>query len=397
MSESAGIRPIRRRAVAAVAVLVLAVVFAFMALRKPEGVEAMAAGVARKDLVVPILSDGTLEPAPGGEIRAADKSRVAAIRVKEGERVVKGTILLELEEPALSTQARDARASAEDLSAQRARAASDLDTEKIEASRLKSVVEADHRLLADGAIPRASAEADELALKRATERVRAAQAQYDSLQGGSGASRVDLARASAQDLERRVGLLVVRAPSDGVVYGLPRRAGEALEAGQVIASVADPDRLRVRVRVDQPDLPRVAAGQRLVVTFDGLPDRKWDGHVTVVSPGLRDVSGRQVGEIEGEIADPTSALPPNASVNVTIVVAEKKATLVVPRGAIQRDQEKRFVWTLRGGRAHRADVTLGVLAPNDAEIVQGLSEGDRVLLPGSAALAEGVRVALREP
>ncbi|MGH9400255.1 MAG: efflux RND transporter periplasmic adaptor subunit [Thermoanaerobaculia bacterium] len=398
MDESTGPRAFGQRGIAAMATsaVILAAVLAFAALRRPEGVPATAARAVRKDLVVPILSDGTLEPPAGGELRAADRARVAAIHVREGERVQKGATLLELDEPALSTQARDARSAAQELGVQRARAAAELDSEKGEASRLTTVVEADVRLLAEGAIPRATAEADDLALRRATERVRAAQAQADSLGGGAGPSRVELARTSAQELERRVSLLVIRAPTDGVVYGLPRRAGEAVEAGQILASVADPDHLRVRVRVDQPDLPRVAAGQRLVVTFDGLPDRKWEGRVTVVSPGLRDVAGRQVGEIQGEIADPTSALPPNASVNVTIVVAEKKAALLIPRGAIHRDGERRFVWVEKGGRAHRADVGLGVLGPNEAEVVNGLAEGDRVLLPGAAPLSEGVRVALRD-
>lgn len=396
-SESPGARPFGRRGIAAAsaAALLLVVALAFMALRRPEGVEAGAARAVRRDLVVPILSDGTLEPPAGGELRAADHARVAAIRVREGERVKKGATLLELDEPSLSTQARDARSAVEELGVQRARAAADLDAEKGEASRLKAIVESDGRLLADGAIPRASADANALALRRATERVRAAQAQLDSLGGGTGASRVELARTSAQELEKRVSLLVIRAPSDGVVYGLPRRAGESVEAGQLLASVADPDHLRVRVRVDQPDLPRVATGQRLVVTFDGLPDRKWDGRVTVVSPGLRDVGGRQVGEIQGEIADPTSALPPNASVNVAIVVAEKKAALVIPRAAVQRDGERRFVWLEKKGRAHRADIGLGVLGPNEAEVVSGVTEGDRVLLPGAAPLAEGIRVTLR--
>ncbi len=398
MSSSAEDRPFGRRAVAAAAAtaLLLAIVLAFAALRKPEGVEAGAARAMRKDLVVPILSDGTLEPPAGGELRAADHARVAVLRVHEGERVRKGMTLLELDEPALSAQAREARSTAEDLAAQRAKAAAELAAEKADAARWKAVFEADGRLLAEGAIPRATYDADELASQRATERVRAAQAQLDALQG-TGGSRLDLARTSAQELERRVALLKIQAPSDGVVYGLPRRVGEAVEPGQVVASVADPDRLQVRVRVDQPDLPRVAAGQRLVVTFDGLPERKWDGRVTVVSPGLRDVGGRQVGEIQGEIADPTSALPPNASVNVAIVVAERRAALVIPRAAVQRDGEKRFAWVLRSGRAHRSDVTLGVLGPNEVEVTGGLAEGARVLLPGASPLAEGVRVALRGP
>ncbi|MGH9399272.1 MAG: biotin/lipoyl-binding protein, partial [Thermoanaerobaculia bacterium] len=161
MDESTGTRAFGQRAIAAMATsaVILAAVLAFAALRRPEGVPATAARAVRKDLVVPILSDGTLEPPAGGELRAADRARVAAIRVREGERVQKGRILLELDEPALSTQARDARSAAEELGVQRARAAAELDSEKGEASRLTTVVEADRRLLAEGAIPRATAEA----------------------------------------------------------------------------------------------------------------------------------------------------------------------------------------------------------------------------------------------
>ena len=61
----------------------------------------------------------------------------------------------------------------------------------------------------------------------------------------------------------RVAALTVRAPFDGVVYGLPRRVGETVSAGQVVANVIDPQHRRLRARVDQPDLPRIAVGQRL--------------------------------------------------------------------------------------------------------------------------------------
>jgi multidrug efflux pump subunit AcrA (membrane-fusion protein) len=394
-SESSPQGPKWRRtlAMAAGVTVVLAVVLAFAALRRPDGVETSVTRAARRDLVVPLLSDGTLEPAPSGEIRAEEHSTVAAVRVKEGARVTKGMPLVELSVPALAKQARDARALAEGLMAERARVAGELDTEKAEALRLQRVFEADGRLLAEGAIPRATRDADEVAAKRAREKVGALEAELASLSGPG--SRLELARATAEELERRVAALMVRAPADGVAYGLPRRPGESIEAGQLVANVADPDHLRVRVRVDQPDLPRVAAGQPLVVTFDGLPDRRWEGRVTVVSPGLREVAGRQVGEVLGEIADPTASLPPNASVNVSIVVAEKKGALLVPRGAVQRDGERRFVWVDRDGRARRADVTLGVIGANDVEIVTGLAEGDRVLQPGASPLSDGVRVSHR--
>ncbi len=391
MNGAGATRPLLRRVAAGAAALVVLLVIAVAALRRPEGAAVSASRAVRSDLVVPILSDGTLEPPEGGELRASERATVAAIRASEGQRVNRGTVLVELENSAVSSSALDARAAAAALESERAAASADLATAEAEAARAKKVFEADERLLAQGAITRSAYEADELAAAAASEKLRAARARLDSLTG----SRLPLSAESARALSRRAEGLTVRAPSDGVVYNLPRKVGEAVEEGQIVASVADPDRLLVRVRVDQPDLPRVAPGQRLVVTFDGLPDRKWGGRVAGVSPGLRETGGRQVGEVLGEIADPTSELPPNASVNVQIIVGEKAAALVVPRAAIQRDGEKRFVWRLDDGRARRRDVTVGLVAPNEVEVSVGLSEGETVLLPGSVPLSEGLRVAAR--
>ena len=148
----------------------------------------------------------------------------------------------------------------------------------------------------------------------------------------------------------------------------------------------------MRARVDQPDLPRVAVGQRLIVTFDGLPDRRWEGKVLMVSSGVREASGREVGEVLGEISDKPLSLPPNASVNVQIVVGEKHGVLTIPRAALQRDGNRRFAWRLENGRARRWNVLVGLIGLNDVEITGGLQEKDTVILPGTVPLSDGLRV-----
>jgi HlyD family secretion protein len=380
------------RWIAGVAVLVT-LALAVIALRGPSGVPVTTARAARKDLVVPILSDGTLEPPAGGELHALEAATVAAIPAREGERVVKGAPLVVLQNPELTQAALQARSTASQLSEEKIRAAGDLEQQKRETARAKETFEADARLLKESAIPRATYEADELAYRQAVERLRMAQARLDSLAGsGAGRSRLELAEEAARELERRVAALTVRAPAEGTAYGLPRKTGETVAAGQVVASVADPGRLFVRARVDQPDLPRVAVGQRLIVTFDGLPDRRWEGKVFAVSAGVREASGREVGEVLGEISDKPLSLPPNATVNVQIVVGEKRGVLTIPRAALSRDGIRRFVYRLEEGRARRRDISVGLIGLNDVEIASGLQESDAVILPGAVPLSDGMRV-----
>jgi HlyD family secretion protein len=423
------------------------------------------APVVRGDLLVRVLCDGRLEPPEGGEIRLADGGTVAAIAVHEGDRVRRGQLLVRLVNPDLEARARDARSELRQLQSDAAAIASELDREQLEAAWREQQVAGDRRLVAQGAIPRATLDADQLAWQQALDRAREAAARRDALRhsagqtaagsaagggpaasGGGGASaaapesgrpgagsRLALAQAAAAEFERRLRELIVRAPLDGMVYGLPRAAGEAVQPGQLVASVTDPDHPHVRCRVDQPDLPRVAPNQRLIVTFNGLPDRQWDGTVQRVGTGLREAGGREVGEIVGELADPVHTLPANAAVDVQVVVAQKRGVLSIPRSALRRDTDQgslgqaaetggeagpgegeaagggepagtartigggRFAYVVSRRHAHRREVTVGLIGLAEVEVLGGLHEGERVVAEGPPTLEENVRVAETKP
>ncbi len=425
--------------VAAIAVAIGIVVW------RRRAVPVQTAPVTRGDLLVRVLCDGRLEPPEGGELRSADGGTVASLAVHEGDTVRPGQVLLTLDNPDLVGHARDARAAVSQLGSDAAGAAADLDRERHEADYRRQQVAADRRLLAQGAIDRATVDADQLALEQAQDRARDAAARLDSLHrppatagataatgaaaadpgpAGRGGSRLALAQSAATDLERRVAALVVRAPAAGMVYGLPRTAGEKVTPGQLVASVTDPDHPHVRCRVDQPDLPRVAVGQRLIVTFNGLPDRQWDGTVRRVGTGLREAGGREVGEILGELADPVHSLPANAAVDVQVVIAQKQAVLSIPRSALHRETDHdgglpdgstaagtaasgddrgtaptpaRYVYAIDQGHARRRQVSVGLIGLYQVEILQGLREGERVVIEGPPTLVEDARVVEAKP
>ena len=113
--------------------------------------------------------------------------------------------------------------------------------------------------------------------------------------------------------------------------------------------------------------------------------------------GVREAGGREVGEVLGEISDKELKLPPNASVNVQIVVGERSGALAIPRAAVLREGDRRFVYRLEGGRARRREITVGLVGLNDVEVTGGIAEGDTVLLSGAAPLSDGLKVTTQEP
>jgi HlyD family secretion protein len=371
---------------------VLLLLGAFAALHRP-GERVRVAAVTRSTLRVTVSCAGVLQPPPGGELRAPEAGRVAALSKADGAVVREREPLLRIEGPELVDRALQARDDLLRVEAERAAAAAEAGRARADAEHLRAVLAGDGRLVEQKALARTSYEARRQALREAEASLGAAEARLASLErGDDGSSRLALARERARELTARVEALTVRAPRDGVVYGLPQRVGEAVAAGQVVANVTDPDRPQVRVKVDQPDLPRVARGQRLIVTFDGLPDDRWEGTLHTVARGLREVGGREVAELIGEIRDPGHLLPLNASVNVEVVVGERPSVLVIPRAALLRDGERRFVFGLAGGRVDRREVKVGLVGTTEVEVVTGLSEGEPVILPGVRRLSPGQRV-----
>jgi multidrug efflux pump subunit AcrA (membrane-fusion protein) len=380
--------------VAGVTVLLLAGVAFDLA--RAQRVSVRLGKASRSRLVVPVLCAGTLQPPPGGDLVARQAGLVAAILVREGERVLKGAPLLKLDAPELGGKAAAAREELLALREAKAVAEAQRDGERREAAYRKGVVQADRRLLDQQAISRAAYEADEVAARQAEAQLRVTEARIGSIAGDAGGvSRLDLVAARVSDLQAQLAALTVRAPAAGVVYGLPRRVGEPVSPGQVVASVTEPEHPYVRLRVDPPDLPLVAEGQRFVVTFDGLPNRQWDGRIQAVGRGLREASGREVAEVLGAITEAGQDLPFNASVNVKIVVGERPSALLVPRAALHQEGQGRFVYVEHAGRAERREISVGLVGLTDVEVTAGLAEGESVILSGDGPLSGGLRVTPR--
>jgi membrane fusion protein (multidrug efflux system) len=306
------------------------------------------ATAARRTLTVPILADGSLVAPPGSEVRSPEGGVIGAILVREGQRVTRGAPIIRLDNPDLLQRVLASRSESAQLAEEEQRSSAELAAAQRERDHLRSIVDSDARLIKAGAI---------------TEQQRAA-----------------------------ATLLVLRAPVDGIVFNLPREGGIGVAPGQLVATVGDPQHARVRARVDAPDLPRIRAGQRMIVKFEGLPNQKWEGTIVLVPPGLREVAAREVGEVIGEITGDVSALPSNASVNVEIVVGEKASALVIPRGALMRDGNTRFVYVYADGKARRTPMEVGLIGPNEVEVISGLRDGDRVILPGAIPLRDGEAV-----
>jgi HlyD family secretion protein len=207
--------------------------------------------------------------------RAARASAVARLAMAEAERdrVVNGARVEERRE------ADAVRAQAEAALAQAIR----------EVARRRN-------LFRDGVIAREESERAErdvtlaqARLDEATERARTVQADARPDDRARADAAVALARAQVAEVDAQLAKTELRAPSDGVIVRRYRRAGETLSFERretLIATMADPSRLRVRVDVNETEIARLALGQSVEVTAEAYGDRRFLGTVSRISTAL---------------------------------------------------------------------------------------------------------------
>ena len=182
-------------------------------------------------------------------------------------------------------------------------------------------------------------------------------------------------------------------PINGTVVSRDVKKGMSVIAGEPLMTVADLDRLKVRVEVDEVDAGRIKTGQETVITFDSFSDRKFRGHVDRIAPKALIKGERTVVEVIILLDEKTNLLRISNQVDVKIVLEKKGNILNLPLSAVHQGSPP-FVWFYQEGRARKAGIKTGISDLESIEIVSGLKAGDEIIA-GNFDLKDGEKVNIR--
>jgi HlyD family secretion protein len=368
------------------------------------------ATVRRQNLTSSISTNGQIVPVNNFEAHAPAPTSVKKVFVKEGDRVKAGQMLLQLDDSAALSEAARARAQVTaaqaDLNAiHTGGTREEVITNQAELARAKSELQAAQRNLEALRKLEQTGAASAAEVQDADTRVKTAQSQVNLLQQKTGSrfSPLDTQRAEAQLEQAKAAYSAtedvlaksnIRSTQAGEVYNLPVKAGNFVNAGDLLVQVAGLSRVTVKAFVDEPDIGRLAKGQSVLVTWDAVPGRTWQGTVTRVPTTVVSRGSRSVGEVECEVDNSDHKLLPNVNVSALIVTGRHDNVLTVPREAIHQADGKRFVLEAVGDRLVRRDVETSISNLTDIEITSGVTDGARIVLGAynNQPLREGMRV-----
>jgi HlyD family secretion protein len=199
------------------------------------------------------------------------------------------------------------------------------------------------------------------------------------------AAEVARAQASLADAEANlaaarkvVSQTAIRAPFAGTVYSLDAARTEYSEQGKLLLQMADLSKERVHAYFDEPDIGRLAEGQKIVIKWDAKPGKEWQGHIeraptTVITYGTRNV-GVVLVAIDGD----DKGLLPDTNVNVTVTTSSEPNALSIPREALFSTNGKPYVFKVVGDKLVRTPVVTSIVNLTRVAVNSGLNEGDWV-------------------
>jgi HlyD family secretion protein len=397
--------------------LLLAGVIAFVLVKisgKQPVAKIAATQPVRQNITSSISSNGKVEPIAPFTVSAQLDTFVQKVHASEGQNVKKGQLLLELDVRDVSAQLAAAKSrllrAQDDLHAaqtggradESARIAGDLAKAQADRDRLQQKHESLERLSAQGAATKDELAVNDLELAKAradVNRLTAAKQEF-ARQVGLDVSRDQLAVQQMQNdvasLEEKVRQGRITAPIDGTLYSLPAKTGEYVKVGELLAEMADLRHVRVRAFIDEPEMGALEPGLPVRITWDALPNRSWQGTTEVVPKQVVARQSRSVGELLCSVENKSLELLPNTNVNVRINSRERLNVITVPRGAVQTEGGKRYVFVVKGGvsgsKLEKREIAVGIADATNFEVTGGLQGNEIVALPGDVDLKDGLIV-----
>jgi cobalt-zinc-cadmium efflux system membrane fusion protein len=329
------------------------------------------AEAARRPLVSGLSATARISLAQKGQSHISPRvsGRVASIEVRLGDRVKRGQVLAYVESPELG------RARADYLAAvTRARVAEDNYRREKE-------------LLQKGITSEREAREAESSYSAANAEKNAAETKLHAV----GLSDGEI--AALRPDEHYSSRFPVRTPIDGVVIEIFATAGQTVEAGSRLVTVGDLSELWVLVDVFEGQVAQVRVKQPVNIRVDAYPDRVFTGRVDYIGD-LVDEKSRTI-QVRVVVPNHDRLLKPGMFANAEIATTmrnpadggEEGHGVVVPRAAIQKIGTRNVVFVSEGENRFKAiQVRVGRTSVNDAEILQGLDPGMRVVTRGAFIL-----------
>ena len=214
----------------------------------------------------------------------------------------------------------------------------------------------------------------------------------------SAQANLDQAEAALEDARERLRQTRIRAPFDGIIEDHLAKRGEEVSPGVPVVRLVKNDPLKARVGIPERYADEIERGTEITARLRAFPGEAFSGEIVFVGSTVNPAN--RTFAVEFEIPNPEGRLKPHMVASVDIPRRELEDVIVVPRRAIEQDEDGDRVYVVTGPdddpRVEMRDVSVGPTQGARTAILDGLSAGEEVIVQGQDRISDGDRVDIRE-
>jgi HlyD family secretion protein len=416
----------RKKLVIGVLIVVVlgAIAYANLRFTRTTGVEVNTEKIAKRDLEAVVSASGKIRPKKSVNISADTMGKVVGLAVNEGDTVVAGQFLLQIDPRNLQTQVDRTGASLAAARSQLAETRTSVENARLNLKLAQDNLERQRELIKSGLTPRETVD-------RAENEVKLRQSDLAQRQQSviTQETRIKQEEANVENAQYDLNKVRIVSPIAGIVTRRNIEEGETVvvgtmnNAGTVLLTIADLSVIETEVEVDETDIPFIELGQPAVVTIDAFPDRKFNGKVTEVGNSAIQATGaaaatratnfKVVVTLDGTIPDVRPGFTCTAvvttatrqqAVSVPIQATTVREMVVNADGSLVREpppppgqpaarrstapvelqpgqtrKEIEGAFLVADGKATFTPIKTGIAGEKYFEVLSGLKEGDEVI------------------
>lgn len=243
-------------------------------------------------------------------------------------------------------------------------------------------------------------ESQKLAMQNASRELEKQEALFK--EGGVTEKELEISRKTALDArlnyeaaELKAGKLKIRAPISGFITNLQSNFdGIQVQRGFQLCKIIDYTTTLVQVNLPNSDLGQVQTGQKVNVTNYALEGEVFEGWVTALDPTINAQTRTFTATIQ--IENPKLRLRPGMFVKTDIIIEDHQDAVVIPKSALQTREGLPVTFVVEGVSAHLREVVTGIETKEEIEILEGLAEGERLVVKGHETLRDKSKVRVTE-
>jgi HlyD family secretion protein len=351
-----------------------------------------------------IVASGHVESPNRISISAQITGTVADVPVMEGQDVVKGQLLIQLENTELQAALRQAQAS-EQLALSNLRQLREVKTPiaiqthvqaEVNFNSAKKNLERILELYAQGFVGATVKDEAERAFQIAKSQLQIGQQQLGSLEpGGSelalAQATVNQAHAASESAAARLRYSIIQAPKSGTLIMRNVETGDGVVPGKVLMSLSPTGDIQLLVQIDEKNIKWLHVNQMALASADAYPNQKFQAQLVAINPRI-DLQRGSV-EVKLTVKNPPIELKQDMTVSVDIEANRIDNALLIPVSAVHDfATHAPWVFLIQEGVAKKRLIGLGIESQGLVQVLSGLSAGDWVVPVQSAQVRDGLPV-----